>query len=1173
MTEENSKTLATPQTGTSVDAVQAVSSKRRQHTRQTPQKEQRDFQAITNCRNFGSSHAAKREKCPAFGQQCHNCKKMNHFSKSCKVRRQFNQKKYNHRRSVHELEVEDSSSHDDTFYVDGIEPGKCVNIVNPPASRLEEGFVTLHINAIPVEIKVDTGAKCNVMPKKLFKRISSGGERPVRLSQTPNLVAYGGSRIETEGLATLMCSLNGQNHSLQFYLVDQDVQPLLGFRACLDMGIVTISPHVHLVDRESSTEEILAEYKDLFTDELGELPVTYSMTVDPNVQSVVRPAHRIPLAMQDCVKAELDQMQSLGVITTVSEPSDWVSSMVVTHKKDKKQLRLCINPKDLNTALKRPHHPMRSVEEVACQMSGATMFSVLDTKNSFWQIRLDHKSSMKTTFSTPFGRYRFLRMPFGINAASEVFQRTMEQLFSGYPCAVIVDDIIIGGCNAAEHDANLKKVLTRTREINLKLNPAKCKFRLNQVSYVGHIFTSDGLKADPAKTKAISEMPAPNDVPGLQRFLGMANYLGKFIPNLSDIATPLRNLTHRETAWCLYQQHQHAFDTLKSCLSNPPVLAYYDVKKPVTLTCDASSYGLGAACLQDCKPVAYSSRRLTDTETRYAQIEKELLAVVFACTKFRDYVYGKPTIVETDHQPLVTILKKPIHTVPARLQRMLLQLQRYDITLVYKKGKQMYLADTLSRVPNTDTPPAMENESFEVMSVSYISTARLEELRRHTAEDEVLQTLSSVIQSGWPAKEHCVRSLVRTFFPYRDELTLDNGIVMKGHKSVIPRSLQKEYISIVHRGHPGVEATKRRARGIIFWPAMTADITAEILSCPVCNSTKPHQQKEPLKLYPVPDFPWSTVAMDMFEWQGKQYQVLVDSYSGWYEIALFHDATTCTVIKKLKKHFSVHGTPHTLISDNARQYTSQRFKDFVKQWDFTHVTSSPEYAQSNGLAERAVRSAKELMEKSHRDGTDVYLNLMNLRNIPRDPTLGSPAERLMSRQTRTTIPIHSKLLEPTPKHTQQITARILNKRNIQKRYYDASSHPLQALKMGQVVRMQTPKGYDRLGVVKEVNREPRSYTVQCKGRTYRRNRRHILPVREPPPSQHNPEDINSQSTNTPTKVSSNSTPCMPQTHPPQPQSISAELIKHSVQSPVKVSNAPHITRSGRMCKPNPRYEK
>uniref|UniRef100_G3NET2 Gypsy retrotransposon integrase-like protein 1 n=1 Tax=Gasterosteus aculeatus TaxID=69293 RepID=G3NET2_GASAC len=269
--------------------------------------------------------------------------------------------------------------------------------------------------------------------------------------------------------------------------------------------------------------------------------------------------------------------------------------------------------------------------------------------------------------------------------------------------------------------------------------------------------------------------------------------------------------------WCWSPQHQQAFDRLKSCLSSSPILSHYNVRKPVTLTCDASCYGLGAACLQDGRPVAYASRTLTDTETRYAQIEKELLAVVFACIKFKDYVYGKPTVVETDHQPLVAILKQPIHTAPARVQRMLLQLQAYDITLVYKKGKHMYLADTLSRALNKtiSQSPAADHTSTS-------QPTDQQELRTHTARDQVLQTLSTVIHRGWPGKERSVHPSIRPFFPHRDQLVVEEGIVIKGHRTVIPSSLQREYINIIHRGHPGLESTKRRTRSTVFWPTMTS---------------------------------------------------------------------------------------------------------------------------------------------------------------------------------------------------------------------------------------------------------------------------------------------------------------------------------------------------------------
>ncbi|KAJ8349022.1 hypothetical protein SKAU_G00276110 [Synaphobranchus kaupii] len=374
------------------------------------------------------------------------------------------------------------------------------------------------------------------------------------------------------------------------------------------------------------------------------------------------------------------------------------------------------------------------------------------------------------------------------------------------------------------------------------------------------------------------------------------------------MSAPLRQLTHKDNESCWFEQHQDAFDALKKSLANPPTLKYYNVHKPVTITCDASQYGLGAACLQEGVPIAYASRTLTQTEMRYAQIEKELIAVVFACSKFNDYIYGKHILIETDHQPLVTILSKPIHTAPARLQH---------------------------------NGAAQQEADFEVMSVQHISSSRLEELREHTAKDKDLQVLCNIIKHGWPKREVNLPANVRHYFTYGDELTVEDGIVMKGPKAVIPDSLQRDYITILYRGHPGAEATKRRARSIVFWPSMAKDIERETLSCSICNSTKPHQQKEPLKLHPVPDLPWSTVATDIFEWNGQHYLVLVDSYSGWFEIDLLRNMTCTTVITKLKWHFSVHGSPHKLISDNGAQFTSQRFKEFASTWDFVHVTSSP----------------------------------------------------------------------------------------------------------------------------------------------------------------------------------------------------------------------------------------
>ena len=272
------------------------------------------------------------------------------------------------------------------------------------------------------------------------------------------------------------------------------------------------------------------------------------------------------------------------------------------------------------------------------------------------------------------------------------------------------------------------------------------------------------------------------------------------------------------------------------------------------LSVDASKSGLGAACLQNEAPVAYASRALTDCETRYAQIEKELLAAVFACKKFHDFIYGRQVTIETDHKPLISIVKKPLHAAPARLQRMLLQLQRYNLQFLYKKGNELYLADTLSRAYPVEDPEEMEFE-YDVMTVLSISPERMTELQQQTLSDPSMQKLARFIKEGWPEHERSVPPDMKAFFPFRDELVIENDIILKGQRAVVPVSLQSSYISILHKGHMGVERTKQLANDTVFWPKMRQDIESAVSQCSACNSCKAHLQKEPLINHPVPDLP------------------------------------------------------------------------------------------------------------------------------------------------------------------------------------------------------------------------------------------------------------------------------------------------------------------------------
>lgn len=401
---------------------------------------------------------------------------------------------------------------------------------------------------------------------------------------------------------------------------------------------------------------------------------------------------------------------------------------------------------------------------------------------------------------------------------------------------------------------------------------------------------------------------------------------------------------------------------------------------------------------------------------------------------------------------------------------------------------------------------------------------------------------------GWPDSSKKLPSDLRPFYAIRDELTLDNGLVLRGQRFVIPHSLQHYYAKQLHQGHPGLEATKRRARETMFWPTIYQDIEHDISKCAPCNALKPHQTKEPLQLHDVPDLPWAFTAADVFEWGGKEHLVLVDSYSGWFEIDQLPNMTSATIITRLKRHFATHGAPQQLMTDNAAYFTSKEFLDFASTWDFRHITSSPHYPQSNGLAERAVRSAKHLLEKCARDGTDVYAALLSLRNIPRDG-LPSPAQRLLSRRTKTLIPMTKAMY--MPKVETQVKEALTHARKKGKSCYDRSAKPLTSLHAGQTVRLQTNRGYDRLATVIGRASQPNSYQVQAGEATYVRNRRHLLQT----PERYTP------SAATEVQVMDNTEPPMePQPNVEQPQT-------EQVQEPPLV-----ITRSGRISKPNSLYK-
>ena len=417
----------------------------------------------------------------------------------------------------------------------------------------------------------------------------------------------------------------------------------------------------------------------------------------------------------------------------------------------------------MNKAIKRPQHAVPTTEEILAKLAHAKIFTKLDASNAYWQIPLDEESSKLVTFNTPFGRYRFLRMPHGIHSASDVCQSRISQMIDNIECVVnSQDDIIIWAENRDKLRERTIKVFKSLKEHGLVLNKDKCQFEQTEITFLGHKITSEGIFPDDKKIEAIINMPYPQNVKELQRFMGMINYLGKFIPSLSDKTVNLRKLLEKDIAWSLEKQHKTEIDNLKNEITKSPILKFFNPKLPIKVSCDASKTGLGAILEQkidnDWHPIAFASRSLTTSEKNYCQLEKETLSIVFACSKFHDYLYGHNFDVYNDHLPLKPIFEKSIIKSPPRIQRFLLRLQRYNFKMHYIPGKLLTIPDTLSRASLSNSTPELHPTEIDsyvhtVESQYLISDSRLQQFRDETRKDENLMLLKDYILNGWPKSQ------------------------------------------------------------------------------------------------------------------------------------------------------------------------------------------------------------------------------------------------------------------------------------------------------------------------------------------------------------------------------------------------------------------------------------
>ena len=652
----------------------------------------------------------------------------------------------------------------------------------------------------------------------------------------------------------------------------------------------------------------------------------------------------------------------------------------------------------INPFIETHHYPLPIIDELLCNKSEAKIFAVLDLKGAYQQLVVSEYTKSLLAIQTIKGLYRFKRLPFGVKPAASIFQSVMDQILTGLEnVQVYIDDILIWAKDERELLERIENVLDRLLKFNVKVNWDKCQWFVSKVLYLGHELSEKGISANKEKVRAVVEAPEPQNVAQLKAFLGLMNYYAKFIPNLSFILAPLYNLQKKDTKWIWDDRCRRAFKECKRELCSEKLLTHYDPKKEIIVTTDACLDGVSGVLSHIVKgeerPVFFVSRALTSAERNYPTLHREALAVVFAMEKFYKYVYGHFVKIFSDHKPLEGIFNKGGSSIVAqRLQRYVLRLSIFDYVLKHRPGKDIGHADGLSRLPIIGTPSrADERESkfFTIKSIAKGSpmSLNLELIRSETKIDPELNKVRELVMNGWP-NARVTPDLKRYFSKYR-ELSVEFDCVIYGNRTIIPRSLHKAALKILHANHAGIVRMKQIAREYIYWEGINRDIEVYVKSCEPCQALRKDKPNKEFGKWREATHPLERVHIDFFHFKGQTCLIFIDAYSRWLEIKVMNRTTASKVIQALDSIFCTFGYAETIVSDNGPPFDSHEFNNYARNHEIDLIHSPPYHPQSNGIVERAVQTVKSVLRKlayehkSHFQMTDEIENfLFTHRNSP-----------------------------------------------------------------------------------------------------------------------------------------------------------------------------------------------
>ena len=820
---------------------------------------------------------------------------------------------------------------------------------------------------------------------------------------------------------------------------------------------------------------VAREYPQVFQEVPGLPPdreIEFTIELVPGTAPISKAPYRMAPAELTELKTQLQELLDKGLIQPSVSP--WGAPVLFVKKKDG-SLRLCIDYRELNKVTVKNKYPLPRIDDLFDQLAGASVFSKIDLRSGYHQLRIKKEDVPKTAFRTRYGHYEFLVLPFGLTNAPAFFMDLMNRVFKPFLdqfVVVFIDDILVYSKTRSEHANHLRMVLKTLDEHKLYAKLKKCEFWLEEVQFLGHIVGKDGISVDPAKVEAIVNWPRPTNVSEVRSFLGMAGYYRRFVEGFSKLALPITKLLRKTNKFEWTAECENAFQELKERMVTAPILAIPEGNEGFVIYSDASKKGLGCVLMQKGKVIAYASRQLKPYEENYPTHDLELAAVVFALKIWRHYLYGVRCEVYTDHKSLKYIFTQK--ELNMRQRRWLELLKDYDMEIKYHPGKANVVADALSRKSTGSIAYLLTREKrllreLDVLQLevvlpgnqSYLaalqtSSPLVDRIKQQQKDDPELMKIRKGIEEG-----------------RNKEFIVQNDVLWHGNRLCVPSmtALKKELLKEAHNStlvvHPGSTKMYHDLKTHYWWNGMKRDIAEYVARCLTCQRVKTEHQKPGglLQPLPIPEWKWEHITMDFMIGMPKTIKqhdsvwVIVDRLTKAAHFLPIKATFTSEQLANLyiKEMVRLHGVPLSIVSDRDTKFVSRFWQGFQRAMGTELRLSTAFHPQTDGQSERTIQTLEDMLRASALEyaGTwDHNLPLVEFAyNNSYHASIGmAPFEALYGRRCRTPTcwneigerePSKVELIDQTIGIIKIIRKRLQAAQSRQKSYADKRRRPLE----------------------------------------------------------------------------------------------------------------------------------